>query len=246
MVVLLSIFCLSTVTAVRQGHGGTGSGETHATAEPNREAADNGLGTDTKAHASRVIALLLKTAEKGSVKSQTCLGYIYRSGVLIPMDATKAAKWYRRAAEAGDTEAMYALGRLYFAGNGVPQSDANAAKWFREAAREGHVAGQAMYGYLCARGRGVPLDYALAWDWLTRGAAQGSASAMHNLGLMHVTGTGVPRDLVEAYKWFTLAAPRLRVEPRMTALRMRAGIAVLMTFEEVVEAERLAREWEDE
>lgn len=212
---------------------------------PNWEASDNGLGTRTQSHASRIVSWLLKAAERGSVRSQTCLGDIYRAGVLTPKDTTEAAKWYRRAAEAGDAEAMYALGRLYFVGDGVDHSNVDAAKWFREAAREGHRGGQAIYGYMCSKGLGVPLDYALAWNWLTRAAAQGSAAAMHNLGLMHVTGTGVPRDLVEAYKWFTLAIPRLRVEPRMTTQHMRAKIAARMTFEEIAEAERRVRAWED-
>ncbi len=212
-------------------------------AEPNWNAIDNSVENRSAAHASRLLSLLIKAAERGAVKSQTCLGDMYRTGVGARQDPAEAAKWYRMAAEAGEAEAMYELGNLYRKGLGVEQVAVAAAKWYREAARLGYAKAQSIYGYMCVRGEGVPLDYSIATQWLTRAAAQGSAAAMHNLGLMRRHGIGGPVDLVEAYMWFTLAIPLLMVEPRLTTIRVRSEVAQTTTAEQIEEALARVRDW---
>ncbi len=80
------------------------------------------------------------------------------------------------------------------------------------------------------------------YDYVTNRLAEaesGKAEALYDLGLLYSTGQGVQRDYVEAHKWFNLASifgvTRAQVDRRELALDM--------SFHDVEEAQRLAREW---
>lgn len=71
-------------------------------------------------------------------------------------------------------------------------------------------------------------------------SAQGEHSdALFELGLSYCTGRDGTVDLVEAHKWFNIAAMRGNREAR----RYRSEIAVDMSKDEIVQAQKLAREW---
>ena len=59
------------------------------------------------------------------------------------------------------------------------------------------------------------------------------------LGIRCTTGTAVPVDLVAAHKWFNIAAMRGNPD----AIRLRREIAAEMTRQEIITAQRAAREW---
>ena len=66
---------------------------------------------------------------------------------------------------------------------------------------------------------------------------------------MYEKGNGVPPDYVLAHKWFNLAATRLsssgsEKEGWNAVVTERARVEVLMTPEQIAEAQKLAREWE--
>ncbi len=56
---------------------------------------------------------------------------------------------------------------------------------------------------------------------------------------MYAKGQGVPQDYVYAHMWFNLAAAR----GDDGANKVRDSVASLMTPAQVVEAQKLAREW---
>lgn len=70
-------------------------------------------------------------------------------------------------------------------------------------------------------------------------AKAGEAEALYDLGLMYSTGKFVPVDYVEAHKWFNLAA----LKGSEAAKDERAAISDEMTANEIVEAQKLARQW---
>ncbi|MFT3730250.1 MAG: sel1 repeat family protein [Hyphomicrobium sp.] len=71
-------------------------------------------------------------------------------------------------------------------------------------------------------------------------AAQGEQSdALFELGLSYCTGRDGTVDLVQAHKWFNIAAMRGNCE----AKRYRSELANDMSKAEIVQAQRLAREW---
>ena len=89
-------------------------------------------------------------------------------------------------------------------------------------------------------------DYATALRLWRPLADQGDADAQANLGSMYDNGEGVPRDYMSAHKCFNLAAahfPASETEGREKAVINRDRVAGKMNAAQVVEAQRLAREW---
>ncbi len=67
---------------------------------------------------------------------------------------------------------------------------------------------------------------------------------MYSDGIMGVNGEGVPQDDIEAHMWTNLAVAQPSGEDRDRRERNRDIIAAKMTAEQVVEAQRLTREWD--
>jgi TPR repeat protein len=74
------------------------------------------------------------------VDAQVALGTAYFLGRGRPLDAERAAHWFREAAKGGDVGAMYVLASHYEVGDGVPQDLRLARYWFAQAAAQGDVA----------------------------------------------------------------------------------------------------------
>jgi VWFA-related protein len=92
-------------------------------------------------------------------------------------------------------------------------------------------------------GEGVPQDEVEAVRWYRLAAEQGDARAQGNLGVMYGNGSGVPLDYVAAHMWSNLAAAGSSGDDRDLWAKNRDIIAAKMTAEQVVEAQRRAREW---
>jgi len=136
----------------------------------------------------------------------------------------------RARAEQGDADAQSQLGFMYDTGEGVPHDDAEA---------------QYNLGVMYATGRGVPQDDAEAVRWYRLAAEQGDADAQGNLGFMYGNGQGVPQDYVEAHMWANLAAAQSSGEDRDRWVENRDINAAKMTAEQIAEAQRRAREWNE-
>jgi len=151
----------------------------------------------------------------------------------------------RTRAEAGNADAQYNLGFRYVAGLGVPQDDAEAVRWYRLAAEQGDADAQFNLGVMYDSGKGVPLDDAEAVRWYRLAADQGYDAAQYNLGLMYANGTGVPQDYVQVHMWFNLAASRSTAIEREGAVIGRKIVEGVLTADQLTEALRLAREWNE-
>ena len=92
---------------------------------------------------------------------------------------------------------------------------------------------------------GPPQDYTEALKWFHKAAEQGNAMAQFNLGSLYENGHGVPKDYVKGHMWYNLAAAGFdwRDESRRWAFERREGLALRMNSQQVVEAQRLSREW---
>ncbi|KAJ8600731.1 hypothetical protein CTAYLR_003907 [Chrysophaeum taylorii] len=90
----------------------------------------------------RALALkwLIKAANKGVVKAQTQLAYLYATGRGgATRNDAEAMRWYQAAAEAGDVDALYKLGGMYKQGLGSERDNEAAVRCWSEAAAAGHV-----------------------------------------------------------------------------------------------------------
>ena len=180
-----------------------------------------------------------KAAEQGLAEAQSNLGWMYRHGFGVSRDFKEALKWYRLAAEQGQVEAQFNLGWMYRHGFGVSPNYIKAVKWYRLAAEQGLAKAQLSLGVMYDDGLGVPQDYKEALKWYQLAANQGLAKAQFNLGWILLNGRGVSQDYVQAHMWFNLAG----VEGYKDAVRNRGLAEQHMTLQEILKAQKLAREW---
>ena len=153
---------------------------------------------------------------------------------------TAAIRLWRPLAEQGDAALQNILGLMHTEGRGVPQDHAKAVMWYRAAAEQGDANAQYNLGVMYVAGRGVPKDLAEAAKRWREAAEQGKAAAQVGLGLLYAQGIGVPQDLVQAQMWFTISA----AQGNKMALEARGRLDRVMTPNQIVEAQRITREWE--
>jgi uncharacterized protein len=130
-----------------------------------------------------------------------------------------------------------------------PLEDGNAAykrgdytralRLLRPLADQGVAEAQNMLGSMYERGYSVTVDFTEAVKWYRLAANQGVADSQFRLGIMYYLGQGVLQDYVHAYKWFSLSAARGSKDGAVD----RDIIAKKMTPAQIVEAQKLAREW---
>ena len=179
--------------------------------------------------------------------AQSYVGLQYLNGDGVTEDGDEAARWLRLAADQGHTHSQTALGIMYNEGRGVPQDADEAVRWLRPAAAQGQAEVQFSLASNYRTGRGVAQDGIEAIRLYRLAAAQGLASAQQNVGVMYFQGEGVPQDYVEAHMWFNLAAAQYIGSDRdELAVQRRDAVALLMTADQLAEAQRRAREWSAE
>jgi hypothetical protein len=118
-----------------------------------------------------------------------------------------------------------------------------AARLLAPIARRGNPRAMTMLGYMYDNGFGVPQSYDAAVELYTGAAERGDPVAQHLLGLMYDKGHGVDRDDVLAYKWLSLAAAAAPFREREPYLRIRDAVASKMSYNQIVEGQRLAVDW---
>jgi gag-polyprotein putative aspartyl protease/Sel1 repeat len=106
-------------------------------------------------------------------------------------------------------------------------------------AEQGDALSQIGMAYLYFAGKGVAQDYSEAAKWYRRAADQGNSSGQHSLGRMYAAGLGVERDVIAAYAWFNIAV----ANGDDTAIKSRDDLARKMTSAQILEAQRITREW---
>jgi len=116
----------------------------------------------------------------------------------------------------------------------------------RAKAERGDAQAQYELGVSYEDGRGVPQDDAEAVRWYRLAAEQGHAWAQYELAVNYEDGRGVPQDDLLAHKWANLSASRMGDGPiRNVIRRLRDKIASRLTPDQRIEAQRLAREWNE-
>jgi hypothetical protein len=105
-------------------------------------------------------------------------------------------------------------------------------------AEQGQAGAQYSLGLRYNMGLNAPQDDAEAFLWYRLAAEQGHAAAQLDLGYQYAK-PGLLQDLVYAYLWFDLSASG----GQEIANRNRDVLEQRMTPEQIVEAERLSREW---
>ena len=158
--------------------------------------------------------------------------------VYIAGDYVTAFREFKTLAEQGDAMAQFNLGYMYYQGEGVTQDNKEAVKWFRLAAEQGDAEAQNSLGWMYKYGKGVTQDHKEAVKWFRLATEQGDATAQYNLGVVYANGRGVIQDLVIAHMWLNIAASNGYEDAKTN----RDIAESMMTQEQIVKAEKLARE----
>jgi TPR repeat protein len=190
--------------------------------------------------------LLIPLAERGELKAQNIIGYMYQRGTGVARDDLKAAKWWRLAAEQGFADAQNNIGTILAEGRGVPQNDIEAAKWYRRAAEQGYSVAQSNLGAIYGQGLGVKQDWTESAKWYRLAAEQGDPLGQSNLGVAYANAQGVLRDFVQAYAWYSLAIdsfPSFDQFGRDRALQNRDVIEKYMSPDQITKAKVFVENW---
>jgi len=157
----------------------------------------------------------LPLAEDKDPAAMRNLGHLYRRGLGVEQDFTKALSWYKRAAEMGFDRAQANVGTMYLKGQGVPQDYVKAAEWFTKAARNGHMIAQYNLGVMHEFGKGVEKSKTKALAWYNLAAKAGHKQALNKLSILvagepdvKVKETDKPAAIAKAAK-----APKVQPKP---------------------------------
>lgn len=145
----------------------------------------------------------------------------------------------RAAAEDGDPTAQLQLGRALMSGHRTERNPTAGLDWIEKAANQGYAEAQYTLGTVFLSGRNALQNFPLALEWFERAAQQNHAEAQYSLGMMYRSGQGVGVDKSRAYLWFNLAAAQGHEQARDA----RSNLLPALTPEQVLAAQRAAREW---
>jgi len=145
----------------------------------------------------------------------------------------------KMSAEAGDAQAASNLAYMYEYGKGMPKNQSEAIRWYTRAAEGGIAEAQNNLGYIYANGKGIPKNLPQAVTLYSKAAEHGLAEAQYNLGVMYTNELATKVDYVKAYMWANIAAS----QNNQNAARMRDMLEKNLPTEQIVEAQRLSKEW---
>jgi TPR repeat protein len=120
-----------------------------------------------------------------------------------------------------------------------PNLASNVLEELINEAKKGDADSRQRLGVCYIAGRGITRDATEGVKWLRMAAEQGNADGQYWLGLCLYNGDGVTRNYTEAHTWFSLAA----AQGHSNAKKDLPDTESRMTKEQIVEAQRLAREF---
>jgi len=134
------------------------------------------------------------------------LGLNYATGIGVPKDDEKAAKWYQTAANNGNVHSQFAMGIIYGRGKGVTKDLTKSIKWLSMAATNGSSDAMALLGYYYYWGKGTHRDITNAFLWYKKAAILGNVQAQTATALFFYMGSNKKADQKEAIELLHRAA----------------------------------------
>lgn len=149
------------------------------------------------------------------------LGHIWRIGLGVEADQSKAVAYYRQVAMGYDpqeprpgaldmmVDSLVRLGDYYRDGNEaakIAKDPTRAYRLYSAAAGHGHPGAQFGLGIMYLKGLGVGQNTGHALKWMMFAARKRFAPAETMLGDLYWDGSVVTRDRAQAIKWYMLAS----------------------------------------
>ena len=191
-----------------------------------------------------------RAACQGNVDAQLKLSEAYYHGRGVPQDYMLAGWWMLKVAS---KRAAVAEAKQMERAARAAQGDAEAQSELRnatakfltliEAAERGDAAAQSQLGLAYGLGDGVSRDNIKSAAWHRRAAERGNPLSQSLLAMAYVEGAGVKKDQVEALKWFNILFAQTKGPNRRVIEMVMSFTASKMTQEQILEAQKLARQW---
>ncbi len=155
------------------------------------------------------IALWEPAAEEGDVDALVNLAQLYRLGLGVNQDDTKAFELYEKAAQQGSDDAQVNVAFQLLMGKGIDQDREGAANWFAKAADQGNALAQYNLGLMYEKGIGVARDRDFAIELYQVAASKGQRRAQTRLDALEEASEN---EVAEAAKAQADAAEREAAE----------------------------------
>ncbi|WP_400233729.1 ATP-binding cassette domain-containing protein [Methanomethylophilus alvi] len=193
-------------------------------------------------------------ANSGDTISMNRLAILYRDGINVDKDITKAKELFRRASDMGNLDAKVNLGdilasegndeeskklflnaadkgnqdaiiRVYSKNNDMAEK---AIVRLKELAEKGNSRAIFAYADALNRGIGTKQDHAEATKWFLKAAEEyEDINAMYILGLKYRDGIGIPKNTDEGLKWLSSSSEMGNIRATIELANMyRRGIGV--------------------
>ena len=111
---------------------------------------------------SSVVDLYLRALSMGSADAALALGFMYKNGELVAMNAQLSYDYFVRAVALGNRQALLHLAYAHMTGSGAEQSYRLAKGYYLEAAEHNLEGGFLGLGHLYEFGLGLPVNKAVA------------------------------------------------------------------------------------
>lgn len=159
---------------------------------------------------------LVICAENGDTYAQTELGILFRDGISIEYDYSRALTFFNLAAYKGCPEAQFYLGTMHFKGEGIEKDGDRGQYWMHRSAEAGFLLAQSDLALRYCTGDGLTQDSVQGWAWAQKAVAQGDDEVYYNIGFdffysashryfSHPTEFSND-EFTEAARWLRLAA----------------------------------------
>lgn len=182
--------------------------------------------------------------EVGVVDAGLSLFWLFYNGAGACQNRQLSKLYLEASAEYGLIKSQQILAYAYN-GNGLVglvNKDYSLAKfWFEKAARQGDIISAIVLSGMYFEGIGGVPNESLAFDWISRAESMPYGDpffAFSSLGMYYEKGIGTDVNLIQAYKYYDLLSPAGDDD--------KARLEAQMTPEQIREAIRLSRQWQEE
>ncbi|MFD2205808.1 tetratricopeptide repeat protein [Kiloniella antarctica] len=197
----------------------------------------NGLSAYSRDEYSTAFDLFTKSAEVNDPEGLYYLGRLHIRGEGTKKNDYKAYKLIKKSAELHFVDAEYLLGIMYLTGTGIGTDRKTALHWFERAGEQGHT--KAQYRAAEISISKWPPDKSL--NLYEKAARSGHVEAQFKLGGNLLLLAKNQDDRIKTYYWLKIAANNGH---KKAASLLKTSVTYL-SAEELIEAEKLVKNWED-
>lgn len=151
------------------------------------------------------LLFLQSRAVSGDCEAYVELGDVYKSGLLVSKDISKAVDYYRIAADNGSAAGMFKYGEYCETGIAVSRDYKIALELYHKAAEKDYGPAYGKLGWMSYSGKGTPKDYNVAVFYFRKAVQSDNFLAWslgkYGLALCMLNGTGLSKDELTAIEF---------------------------------------------